>query len=1183
MRHSTFKAALCAALFIAACSGHAGAAVDPARQGAPSDGWASQAGGTVGGATAVDAQIYTVTTRAQLLAAIANGGINSKIIKLSGIIDMSEGQPFTSNADQAARGAVRLKSNTTLIGDASNAGLVNGHILLSNVSQIIIRNLKLVNPCDVAPVWDPNDGSSGNWNSAFDAIGVSGSDHVWIDHVSFTDLPVTDNFLPLENGKVKQCHDGALDITNASDYVTVSYNVFGQHNKNNLIGGGDSATADEGKLRVTFSNNVFRDIASRAPRVRYGQVHMVNNYYVGSTTAPVYRTNYYIGVGHAAKILSANNVFEVAGARGCTDIVENSGGSIPGAFKDSGSLLNGAALGACGVSTNVSWTPPYAFSLRPISLVKANAMAQAGGGKLTTAVTGSGKVVVDNGPTLICPTSGLYFCDDFQDGTSAKWDLKPVPGPNGTFSVLAEAAGSANKVLQYTAATTGGVLALIKTGEMGAVPSGDYFVEARIRPMTNGTTGNKHLFLVTRYVDPANWYGAGLNVQNTTASTQVEIAKMLAGALTRPRTVRKPIAMDAQFYTVRFEMIGATLTVYLDGEMLGSVTDSAFTARGRVGLYTANKSFQIDDVRIGDPSLKPVQLALNPAVTTYAAEAGDAPLQVQVTAVAADRSPDSFTAESSNPAVVSVTQVGTTVTLRPVGAGTASILFRAGSDSTMTRAIAATIAPQFIQPTQVYRLDGVALPAAQESAAHADSSLRLVFDNPPVLGTGGTIRVFRKVDDALVDVVRLTGETDMLGYTGQDLIRKVNTTPIQISGNTATIKLHSNKLDYNTEYYVAIADGVFTGATLGGVRFAGIGKLAGWSFTTKPAGPSGAVVTVDDDGIADFRTVQGALNYAMKNFARAEPVTIHVKNGAYDELLYLRGKDNVSLVGQSRDGVVIRYTNHNALNPGTGGSQTASATAAAGGGRALMLVESSDMLSVDTLSINNTTLRTPATGQAEALYFNNDSGRLIAKNTAFYSEQDTLNLKGFNWFYRSLVAGNVDFIWGGSRAALFEESEIRTVGDTSSPNGGGYVLQARVPAATDKGFVFLNSALTHGPGPGPLRSDVPDGATWLARSPGGTASWDNIAFINCKMDKHVAPAGWAGLGVNGQPAPNPVVATAVSGWREFGTTDLAGVPLDLARRVGGYQLSAGDVAAGFSNRAQVFAAFGAGTGWNPQP
>jgi hypothetical protein len=702
--------------------------------------------------------------------------------------------------------------------------------------------------------------------------------------------------------------------------------------------------------------------------------------------------------------------------------------------------------------------------------------------------------------------------------------------------------------------------------------------------MTNGTTGNKFLFLVTRYVDANNWYGAGLNVQASTASTQVEITKMLAGALTRPKQVRKPIAMDAQFYTVRFEMIGTTLTVYLDGENLGSVTDSAFSARGLVGLYTANKTFMIDDVRIGDPSLKPVQLSINPGATTYAAEAGDAPLQVNVTAVAADGTPDSYSAVSSNPAVATVTLNGTVATITAVGAGNANIVFRAGSDASMTRTIAATIAPQFIQPTQTYTLAGVTYPAAQGGAEYVDASLKLVFDNPPALGSGGTIRVFRKVDDALVDVVRLGGETDMLGYPGQDQVRKVNTTPIRISGNTATIKLHSNKLDYNTEYYVAIADGVFTGAKLGGVPFAGIGKLAGWSFTTKASAPSGASVTVDDDGVADFRTVQGALNYVMKNFAKSAAVTINVRDGAYDELLFLRNKDNVSIVGQSRDGVVIRYANYDTLNTGSGGSQVASATATAAGGRAIMLVEASDMLSLDTLSLNNTTLRSAAiSAQAETLYFNSDTGRLVAKNASFYSEQDTLNLKGYAWFYRTLVSGNVDFIWGSSRAALFEESEIRSVGDTTSATGGGYVLQARVANAGDKGYVFLNSSLTHGPGPGPLHGDVPNGATYLARSPGGTATYDNIAFINCKMDKHVAAVGWAGLGVNSQPAPNPAVPTAASGWREYGTTDLAGVPVNLALRVGGFQLSASDVDVGFATRAKVFAAFGSGAGWDPQP
>ena len=1174
-----FRAAL--ALLAALCLPAHGAD-DPARAVAPADGWASQAGGTAGGAAAITAQIYSVANRAQLVNAINNGGVNPKIIKVTGTIDMTEGVPYANTGDQAIRGAIRLKSNTTLIGAAAGAGIVNGHIQLVGVSQVIIRNLKIVAPCDVGPVWDPNDGANGAWNSAYDAIGISGSDHIWIDHNTFTDAPMTDNLLPTENGQLKQCHDGALDITNASDYVTVSYNVFGEHHKNNLIGSGDGAIADEGKLRITFSNNVFRNVSSRAPRVRYGQVHLFNNYFTGSRSAAVYANLYSIGAGYNAKIISQSNVFEITGAQGCSNIVVNPGGAATGTFKDSGSLLNGTLLGGCTINSNVAWTPPYAYSVRPITLVKANALAQAGAGKLTSTISGSGDTSGTPILTLTCPPGGLYFCDDFQSGTSANWDLLPVAGPNGSFSVKAEAVGASNMLMQYTAATTGGVLALLKPAAMANVPNGDYFVEARIKPQTNGTTGNKLLYLITRYVNATNWYGAGLNVQSANTSTQVEIAKMLNGALSRPKQVRKPINMDSVFYTVRFEMIGSTLTVYLDGEALGSFTDTAFSARGLVGLYTANKSFQIDDVRIGDPKLKPSQLTLNPATTSYRAEAGDAPLQLAVTAVRPDGSADTFSASSSNPAVLAVGISGNTLVLTPVGAGNATVRVSSDSDPSLVRQISATIGAQFVQPTQTYTLAERAWPAAGAGDTQVDAGLRLVFDGAPTLGTSGTIRIFRKMDDALVDVIKLSGETDELGYPGQAAVRKVNTNPIAINGNVVSIKPHTGKLAYGTEYYVAIANGVFNGATLGGTQFVGIGKLGNWSFTTRAAAPAGPDLVVGADAGSDFATVQGALNFLMQNVDKAAPATVTIRNGSYRELLFLRGKDNVTLRGESRDGAVIEYANYDTLNPGTGASQAPGTSAAPAGGRAVMLVEAADMLQLETLTLRNTTLRAAnISAQAETLYFNNDTGRLVARDAAFYSEQDTLNLKGWCWFYRSLVAGNVDFIWGGSRAALFEESEIRSVGDTTSASSGGYILQARVPAAGDKGYVFLNSRLTHGPGPGPAHGDIPNGATYLARSSGSATVWDNIAFINCQMDSHIAAVGWAGAGVNGQPAPNPAVANAANGWREYGSSDLLGNPLNLATRVGGYQLSASDVAAGFATRAQVFAAYNNGAGWNP--
>ena len=117
MRHLRFKAALCLGMLFAATAPVSinAAAIDAARQTAPADGWAGQAGGTSGGSAAISSYIYTVNNRAQLLAALNNGGDNPKIIKLVGTVDMSEGVPYANTGDQAARGVIRMKPNTCLL------------------------------------------------------------------------------------------------------------------------------------------------------------------------------------------------------------------------------------------------------------------------------------------------------------------------------------------------------------------------------------------------------------------------------------------------------------------------------------------------------------------------------------------------------------------------------------------------------------------------------------------------------------------------------------------------------------------------------------------------------------------------------------------------------------------------------------------------------------------------------------------------------------------------------------------------------------------------------------------------------------------------------------------------------------------------------------------------------------
>jgi pectin methylesterase-like acyl-CoA thioesterase len=351
------------------------------------------------------------------------------------------------------------------------------------------------------------------------------------------------------------------------------------------------------------------------------------------------------------------------------------------------------------------------------------------------------------------------------------------------------------------------------------------------------------------------------------------------------------------------------------------------------------------------------------------------------------------------------------------------------------------------------------------------------------------------------------------------------------------------------------------------------------------------------------------------------PKTITLKNGNYPEFAILRNVANLTVVGEGRENVRVGTSNFESLNSGTGATSTSPGTALTtggrvpghrvlGGGRAVLLVESSDLLTLRNFTLENPHARaTLYDNQAETVYFNTSltpaAARMIAREMNFLSQQDTLQLKGYVWIYRSLVAGNVDFIWGGAMAALFEECEIRSVFDASS-NSAGYVLQARATAG-DSGFIFLNSSLTAGPGVT---------AAYLGRSGGTTSSAyiDNIAFIDTRMGSHILPVGWCvGTGTSktgtgtGTCSSNPPSwagtadggTTDIAGWREFGSMDLSGASLDVSARLGtasvtvngapvsvqlAKQLSSTE---GLATRAEIFQkstiATGSPGGWVPSP
>ncbi|OAY72166.1 putative pectate lyase 21 [Ananas comosus] len=140
---------------------------------------------------------------------------------------------------------LRVSSYKTIDGRGQRIKLTGKGLQLKECEHVIVCNLEF----------------EGGRGHDVDGIQIKPkSRHIWIDRCSLRDFD-----------------DGLIDITRESTDITVSRCHFSMHDKTMLIGA-DSSHIGDRCIRVTIHHCFFDGTRQRHPRLRFGKVHLYNNY-----------------------------------------------------------------------------------------------------------------------------------------------------------------------------------------------------------------------------------------------------------------------------------------------------------------------------------------------------------------------------------------------------------------------------------------------------------------------------------------------------------------------------------------------------------------------------------------------------------------------------------------------------------------------------------------------------------------------------------------------------------------------------------------------------------------------------------------------------------------------------------------------------------------------------------------
>lgn len=209
-------------------------------------------------------------------------------------------------------------------------------------------------------------------------------------------------------------------------------------------------------------------------------------------------------------------------------------------------------------------------------------------------------------------------------------------------------------------------------------------------------------------------------------------------------------------------------------------------------------------------------------------------------------------------------------------------------------------------------------------------------------------------------------------------------------------------------------------------------------------------------------------------------MTIFIKNGDYEEIVYFRNKSKLTIRGQDREKVRVGYGNSSLFNPPSNPPVARDAFTVAASTE---------------IHLTNFTISNYLSGQAGALYISGDKNILSRMN--IIRSGDTLQVQGRLYVVDSKIVGEGDSIIG--KGPLFcNKCEISSWGSYAWPRN----------PQENHGFVFLDSLFETPDGPSPLGPLA--GPPLLARSPnnhGIDYLYAEMVLINSRL-KGILPVGW---------------------------------------------------------------------------